>query len=161
MDGAEAAQWFAGTVALLVAIGAIYWRALRSRVEIHTEPGSWFSLGNSCALVISNNGSTTAHISEIAAIWPAGSTLAFEKRAPNIPQPWLPGELLPLEAKTHLSLDVTVLPGKRETVEFYFFPARNSRSSCRISVTIDESRMTQLSKTRLVMVTKNAVSQAR
>ena len=144
----------AGSItALGGAIYGLYINLLRSRVRIHTEVDSFGAL-----LVVRNDGETTALVRKISVLDVDLDRIGLNAGNKPGPEPWIPGEPYPTDWKIALEPSVEVLPGATGRYSFLFGTFRSDRSSCRISVQIDERRRMQLFKSRTITVMQASVT---
>lgn len=151
---------FSTGIGTAIAVGGaaygIYTRILHPRVRAHTENG-WAMAGGGSVLVVTNQGETTALVRRLRVVDSGMDRVGlFAGTAPG-PESWIPGEPYPTEWKAELEPNVEVLPGNTERYSFLFGTFRSDRSSCRISVQIDERRVTQLFKSRTITVMQTSV----
>lgn len=144
-------------IGLIVTVGGAAYAIVRSRVDAHTENES-FMVGGGTALIVKNGGTATVLVQRIAVVDAGFDRLGLFAGTQPGPDPWTPGEPYPVEWKTELEPNIEVLPGHTERYSFLFGTFRSDRSSCRISIQIDERRFTQLFKSRTITVMQSSIT---
>lgn len=151
--------YLTGAVSVVALVGAAYgvWaKFLHPRVRAHTDIDSVYA-GGGTRLVVTNDGETTALVRRIAVLDAGLDRIGVFGGYQPGSEPWLPGDPYPVEWKLELAPNFEVLPGDTMTYSFLFGTFRSDRSSCRISVQIDERRFTQLFKSRTITVMQTSV----
>ena len=125
---------------------AFYLGTRRRKARIYAEPGH----SKDCRIVIENGSETPIVVSRVSVLWPPSAEIGLSRYA-DAAQPWEAPLSLETQWGRTISPIESVLPGKTGYLDFEIrFDRPHSRSSCWMSLHVDESRATQISKIRVI-----------